>query len=640
MVLTPVLILITARAAAAADGSAGVLDWIVVEDSYGVSIWQYEMSLDRGGVTAPFKGVFAMLVDLSWQAYRAYVAIAIWILDWALGFSWLGWLAGPVIGLGDALTSVVDQFGLTTVLATITACAAVLWMARGRWVLGFFELFLTLVIASLAIGVLANPVDRVAGDEGLLVKTRDASLALAVGLNNGGNLDAEAPAVATRRVTSGLADALLRKPHQLVNFGKILDGTECEMAYQDAILAGPHYLGDDLRDAVGRCDPAAGQTASNPSAAMVMNMWVLAPAASFMVIFAVLLSGTVVMAGLYALYQSLKLIIALVLALLPGSARGSLWTTAAELVIAVVMIVFTVVFLSGYLLLLQGIFDSADGGRNNIETFFVVDILMLVGLFVFWKGRKRIKAATEKMARAMSTRPGGGPTQLPAKIRSNPAELYYKGRMALGGAKVAAGVGSTAAGLAGRTVSAAGRTAYAPVGQAFARIRFANAAANTQSPGSADATPAEALTTRLRRPSRTGQLVRIAAHVGAAAATGGASAATGAAGTRAVAAAARRAALTAPTRASTKTPHEPRPLTPRSGAPTAAPSVVPGEVLTSTTHQPRPLATVTGSPPARSLTPQEQLRARLEARLGPRPSLNSQRARIEARLGPAPHTQG
>ena len=76
------------------DSSGGgtapsALEWMNVEDTRGISIWKLELSLDRGGVTSPGKLIWSVLTEFLWQFYRAFVAVAIWIIDWVLSFDWL-----------------------------------------------------------------------------------------------------------------------------------------------------------------------------------------------------------------------------------------------------------------------------------------------------------------------------------------------------------------------------------------------------------------------------------------------------------------------------------------------------------------------------------------------------------------------
>ena len=555
-VACPVLMLLTATAAYA-DGSTApsTLSWMEIKDSSGISVWKYELSVDGGGVTSPGKLLWSSITGFIWEAYRAYVAISIWLIDWVLSFDWLDTVASPMLSLGDNLTLIVDKFGLVPTLLTITAIASVLWMARGRWVLGIFELLLSLIIASLAVGALANPVGLVAGNDGMLIQARDFGLAVSSGLVNDGDTNSSSDDMRTE-VSATLADTFIRQPTQMINFGRVVDGSDCENEWEDVVKDGPYGLDDDVRSAMGDCDDEMKDVADNPNSAMAMSAGVLFPAAFIVLLFAAILSGTVLVAGVQALYRGLKLVLDLVLGLLPGSARGTLWMSIADLVMALVTVVFSVVFLTAYLLLIQAVF--ASGGTARMQTFFFVDILLIVGIVVYWRGRARIKAAADRLAQVLATRPGGGgASSLPNRGKFNPTEVYYKGRMAMKGAEMAGAGAMTLGSATGRATAAAGRAAGKPVRDSMDRIRFAAGVASqtntsTNAPQRApDLSPSQRIHKRLEqpKPSKGGQLARLGTNAAMAYATGGTSVAVKAAVVKtarqqATTSVARRAALT------------------------------------------------------------------------------------------------
>ena len=106
--LMPVVLLAAAGPvwAFGADGSGQlgqtppVLSWIELTDSRGISIWNYELSLDRGGVTSPDKFFWSAVTDSAWGAYRSWCALALWFLDWVLSFDWLQVIAAPLLTAG------------------------------------------------------------------------------------------------------------------------------------------------------------------------------------------------------------------------------------------------------------------------------------------------------------------------------------------------------------------------------------------------------------------------------------------------------------------------------------------------------------------------------------------------------------
>jgi len=140
---------------------------------------------------------------------------------------------------------------------------------------------------------------------------------------------------------------------------------------------------------------------------------VFMPAAFVILFMALLLAGSVIAAAVWAMFQALKAVVTLVTGLLPGGGRGSLMLTAAEVVIALVIIVFTSVFLSVFLLVIQAMF-TASSGEPIARTFVIVDVLIVIGLVVYSRQRKQLKATSARMAQWMSRRPGGAPaTRLP-----------------------------------------------------------------------------------------------------------------------------------------------------------------------------------------------------------------------------------
>lgn len=388
------------------------LTWISLTDTRGISVWKYEMSIDRGGMTSPGKFFWSVLVDISWQIYRAVCVIALWFLDWVLSFTWVPVIATPLLAVGDAMQSTVSGLGLVPVLLTFTALVAVLWMARGRWATGIWELAMALVIAALASGVFAQPVAMIAGTDGLLVKTNQAGQELAAELATGEAAGKTSEELRAEQ-TGLLVDTFIRQPTQMINFGQVLDGTECEAAYNEVVADGPYGNDADIRDRVKDCNDDLYEYANDPTAAMAAGSIMFSPAAFVVLGMAVVLAGAVVAAGCWAMFQSVKAIIALITGLLPGGGRGSLLLTITETLVSLLIILFTSVFLAVFLLVIQAIFASADG--EIAKTFFIVDILILVGIIVYWRARKRIKGMSERLATWMAQRPGASATSLPQR---------------------------------------------------------------------------------------------------------------------------------------------------------------------------------------------------------------------------------
>ena len=161
------------------------LAWIDLKDSRGISIWNFEMSLDRGGITSPDKFFWASITDACWGAYRSWCALSLWFLDWVLSFTWVQTIAAPLLSVGNAMQQVVTRLGLVPTFLTLTALLAGLWMLKGRHTTAIWEVGIACVIAALASGVFAQPVQMIAGQNGYIVKANQTGQELAAALATG-----------------------------------------------------------------------------------------------------------------------------------------------------------------------------------------------------------------------------------------------------------------------------------------------------------------------------------------------------------------------------------------------------------------------------------------------------------------------
>ena len=424
------------------------LSWIKLEDSRGISMWNFEMSLNRGGITNPDKFFWSTITDACWGIYRSFCALALWFIDWVLGFTWVNTIAAPLLAIGDAMQSVVNGIGLVPTFLMITALLAFLLMVRGRTSTAVYEIAIACVIAALASGAFAQPVRMVAGPDGYIVQAAELGQELAAQLATG-DADGKTPQQLREAQTGLLVDTFIRQPTQMINFGKLIDGTDCEAAYDEIVRAGPYGTKSDIRDKVAKCDDVAGDYAGEPSASMALGSMIFFPAAFVVLLLAMVLGGTVITAAVRAMFQSLKAVVTLVTGLLPGGGRGSLMMSVAEALISLVIIVFASIFLSIFLLVIQALFAADD---NPARAFVIADIVIVAGLAVYWRQHQNIKAASARLAQRLAQRPGGGPTRMPDR------------QAGLGMGSVASGVRSAVhmAALRRRTPVAAAPAANGP----------------------------------------------------------------------------------------------------------------------------------------------------------------------------------
>jgi len=414
---------------AAADGSGNMgqtiptLSWIQLTDARGISLWQYELSIDfSGDLLDPGKSIAAMFTDMLWRGYLGCAAVAIWFLDWVISFDWLTLITGPLTAVGDALRSVIGQFGITAGFLALAGLIGALFIMRGHKARGIYEIGVSALIVALASTVLANPVGLVTGTDGLINQTRDYTLEAVAQMGDQANLE-------TSTITSQLIETFVRQPVQVISFAKVLDGEACEASYDAAVTSGPHGYDDTIRDAVTACDPAAGAYAAAPSMGMVASVMVQGPVGLMVLIMAITLGGGVMMALVSAILAAVKAIINIPLAILPGGARRSLATNAAEVFTGLLQFVFTLFFLAIYLMVIQSLYRAT--GDQPSKAFAITLVFMIIGLVAFLRYRKAIARSTERLAAALSKPPGGPAPQPLAPAGPNllrAAGLYSAGK--------------------------------------------------------------------------------------------------------------------------------------------------------------------------------------------------------------------
>lgn len=506
--------LVLVSAPAHADTSTGVpgsvvFQWMDVKDSHGISVWKYFMSIDEGSAANPSHSVYSILISIEYDLYRTYTAVAIWFMGWALSFEWLQVLIGPVRTLGEALTSMTDQMNLTSTFLVVTAAIIGLWVLKGRYTTGLYELMVSCAIAALAVGVLSNPVERIAGPDGMIMQTRDAALQLGAGLANAGDTDSDPDKLVTS-LKGEMADTFIRQPTQLMNFGRVIDtepgGAKCVEAWDAGHEDAPGNDKDTLKDNIAGCGGEAAKQmkdyADHPGPGQIVAGLVLIPGGFIVLIFGVLIAGALIAAVGSALVSALKMIPGLVVGILPGVGRGSLLKSVATVLMSLVIVVFAIVFLVGYLVVIRSFFDG--NGDHLTKKFLFVDIMLVIGIVMFRRGVKQLRKVSESLAAKMATRPGASPTAIPRSTTSasplqKTAYGMQVGKQAWSGGKAIGQKAFNGASTATKAATPVGATA-AVAGRVAKKRREAKAKAKEQEKWSkgtdysdAPKTPAEAV---------------------------------------------------------------------------------------------------------------------------------------------------
>ena len=424
------LLLIFATPAAAdpsgGGGASPFFAWMALKDTHGIDAWSYFLSIDKGNASmgGGWRMIWAYIITLEYEIFRFLMATAIWFITYALSFDWIEMILTPIRTIADSVTSITDQFALTPLMLTIAGFSVAVWFVRGRFSTGIYELLMSCVIAAAAVGFLANPLDRVVGNDGLVFAARDAGLEVASGLANGGNTSGNADQQIDT-IKSTLVDTFLRQPTQLINFGVVLDAPDnngkCVKEFDEAYAATPDGPGvmdkvqekvgdilpgagaaldlinpddkpeDRIKDAIAACDGDDGpmkQYADNPGPGQAMGLLFLIFAGTLLMAFAIYLAGRLVLAAGVSIGNAIKSIPGIVVAIAP-SMRGQFWRTIANVAMALLQMMFSIVFLVGYVLVVQDLFASDES--NLIRTVFFVDIFLIIALLLFRRAIKGLQ---------------------------------------------------------------------------------------------------------------------------------------------------------------------------------------------------------------------------------------------------------
>jgi hypothetical protein len=518
------LLLVFARTARADDNSSGggtgagmghLFGFMHLKDSHGIDASSYILSIDHGNATPGdgwWRGMWAFLITLEYEIYQTIVMVAIYFVRWVLGFGWLQTLLGPAHKIGDAVASMTGQLDLTPFMLTLAGFAVAIWFFRGRYSTGVYEGAMSCLIAALAVGLLAHPVDTVGGPHGMITRARDTGLQIAAGLADNGNADAN-PQAQVDTATGQLVDTFLREPTQLINFGRVLDdpghpgqghcGKEFDDAYlhpyddesagqkigdavggaQNAIrnglhsipLIGPTLVGPDiggdalgallphkdkpedvLKNKIGKCDKDLKAYADNPGPEQAAGLLLLIPAALLILLFAVFLAGRVVLATIGALITAIKLIFGVIIGIAPVM-RGQLLRSFADIALALMQLVFSIVYVVVYAVAVASLFT---GEANLLAVALFTDVALVAGLIIYWRGIKGLHHWSQRLAEAMGRRPSAAPVVINRRSRGGATELWAQMQLA----RSAARGGKNVAGSVARTAAKAGRFSKAAAG--------------------------------------------------------------------------------------------------------------------------------------------------------------------------------
>jgi len=317
----------------------------------------------------------------------AIVAVSVWLLEAATGFALEDALIDAATTLADLLdTRILGPMRIAH-LGLVTSALYMGWQfLRGRLGVGAGEYAISLVVLAVLIHVSTGPgfgaavsaTTRAAGGISAEIVT------LAAGTDGTGEV--------SDQIGTALMAGFVRDPYDVINWGRLLAGTECEAARNRALQTGPHGVDDyprQLMEAAG-CNAEAefNRDASFGRLVGALLHVVVAVAALILLLVTAL---TLVVAKGMTLFLIALLPVALYAGLFPGAGRALLWHWVSALVRVVALVVVMGLFLA---LLVAGLTGLLALERGMWERFLIIIFFMAV----MWVGRSQLVDLSSKFA--------------------------------------------------------------------------------------------------------------------------------------------------------------------------------------------------------------------------------------------------
>ncbi len=396
---------------AAADSLTGALGWTGLHDSYGLPIGAYFVSLVpmTEAITAqgPSFGVdpdtwgpalmstlgtaltytqLASWLSMCGAAFLFIVSIGLWFIKFALGVTWLSWLAAAANPIVINLQMLVSRLYLMP--GAMMICAAVggvVAFTRGMG-LGLGIIAGGLLVLGASTFLLQDPVSEMVSDNGVLGIGKSLGFMAAQGVVNNGPVATGGTAAQMDTLTSWLCDVLVRRVYQLINFGQVIDDIPgCGQVWNAALLgAGPPQLAPSHRPAaaIRACAPSAYAHAAQLDATTV-GLFVAIIVIIALILLAVDYIGTEVFrVGFRAFWNLLTIVPAAAVAVAPGPARQFAKRTALKLVVHGVEMIFATAGMGIIVLLMaQATRGGLAGATGMTAPLAMLMVMLLIAVF-------------------------------------------------------------------------------------------------------------------------------------------------------------------------------------------------------------------------------------------------------------------
>jgi len=412
-------------AALATADPGGGLD---LQDTHGVAVDRFTLQWDTGSPWNPLNvdsEIFSTLAGMFWVWYRDMVSVQIWVLDWVLGMDWLSYILAPLAGLSMIVKGMIAQVGLLNLMLVILAFVVGFWLIKGRYAGGFVELLIGCVLAALATGYLADPMAVIGGNDGVIVQSRDAGMDIATGFATDGASFQQDADVIRDGLKGQLVNTLIRTPHQIINYGALIDTTGCRDVYTENVGR------EGAVDAMAGCDDAYSEAAGTVDAGTVVSTLSLLTTGFVFLLLSVVIVGGTIFAVLLLGWSAIKLLWQLPIGVVSSGTRAQLFRTFGGVAFGMVLVAMATMFLVAWMKILLGFYDATSGLPFLVRLYLFNTLVIAGAVFYVLMGasvRQAFRTMADKLAAAGVPSQVGEPAAMPWDGTAKWRDQYNKAR--------------------------------------------------------------------------------------------------------------------------------------------------------------------------------------------------------------------
>lgn len=391
-----------------------------LEDSHGVKLgWFFDLDIDEGGATNWTRFFAYSITNFLWIGYLALLSMILVVAKEIFTLGWLDWLDGPIETVAGNLEGLIQSISWVALFGVIAVIIAAMSAMKGSALRSIGQIIMAMVVAALATGVLANPVQYLTGEDGMLKTSQKYGSEAAVMLvDPDAAAEGDSDLNVEKAIIAPLIDIFARQPHQVISFGQIVDGTKCEKTYDENVQGDDDKLGvkdgADPRGPMGKCHKPLKEWADNTNMVGAGIVFMMLFGASALHLFLSVLLIILVWSALQAFWEAIKLMWNLPLGTIAPGARGNAWKNVAHAGLECLYVVLFLVFIAAYINLVRDFLEDLPTGDFMTRLMATSGLLMFGALIAFIM-RRRLKKQGNKIGDALNKMTGGGPAPAPVQ---------------------------------------------------------------------------------------------------------------------------------------------------------------------------------------------------------------------------------